>query len=159
MKYRRAEKVQAFSMVGLIIGGILIIWGIIVFAKYSLLNLAGYILIGLGVIIILYEFWRHYSRYRFRNKVLLEFEDNPSSSIDDLAKRTCIGKEVIRHVVLDLRGSGKIQGLFSGETGHLETLLVGKEDEIKDRYCAQCGSNITKKDQFYCRYCGRKISQ
>jgi len=121
-------------MIGLIVAEILIIWGIIVFAQYSPLNLAGYILIGIGLIIMGYEFWRHYSRYRFRNKVLLEFEENPSSSVDDLAKRTGIEKEAIRHVVLDLRGSGKIQGLFSGETGHLETLLVG-------------------------RYCGRKISQ
>jgi hypothetical protein len=48
-----------------------------------------------------------------------------------LVKKTGIKKDAIRHVVLDLRGSGKIQGHFSGETGHLETLLVGKEDEIK----------------------------
>jgi ribosomal protein S27AE len=159
MQYKRSEKIQTISMFGLIIAGILIIWGFIIFGQYSILNIGGYILIGIGVIIIIYEFWRYYSRYKFRRKVLIEFEENPSSSISDIVKRTGIKKEALRDIIMDLRGSGEIKGLFSGESGHFETEMVGKEEELEDRYCPQCGSTITQKDQFYCRYCGSKQFQ
>jgi len=156
MQYRRKKHHEVFSILGIFFAGILFIWGIYIFLNWSLTSWGGWVLIILGLLMISYELYAFQNRVSLRNEVILEFEDNPSASLDDIAQNTGISRDNLRDIVLDLRGSGKMRGLFSTESGHFETFPVKEAQNIRNKYCPRCGASTTQ-TSVYCAYCGSRL--
>lgn len=144
------------SILGLFFAGILFIWGIYILVNWSIASWGGWFLIVLGLVIIGYELYSLQYRASLMSEVILEFEDNPSASLDDIAQRTGMSRDNLRDIVLDLRGSGKIRGLFSSETGNFETFPVKESQDIRNKYCPRCGASRTQ-SSVYCVYCGTRL--
>jgi len=126
MQYRKRSQYKTLSILLLFIAGALFIWGIYIFINWSLKSWGGWLLIAVGLIIVVYELFALQKREKFKNKVILEFESDPNVSVEEIAQRTGIPKEDLRDIIFNLRGSGKIKGLFSSKSGHFKVILLRK---------------------------------
>lgn len=156
MRYKRKDLEETSVKIALVIAGALIFYGIYVIIAFSWLNPGVYISFGIAAAIILYEVWRTRYISKIKEDVFLKFEQNPDASINDIAQTTGLSKENLRDIILDLRGSGRLMGEFSDETGFLETAPVKEKEQDYERYCPHCGAKYRKDNSTYCVYCGNE---
>jgi hypothetical protein len=122
----------------------------------------GFILIAIGLSIISSQIYKLTNRGKLRNVVKLEFEENPTASIEQIATNTGITTKDARAIVLDLKARGELRGKFSTKTGeakHIEVTTSNKApSQEKGNYCSNCGTSV-KRDgtTVYCAYCGAKL--
>ncbi|MFO7796961.1 MAG: hypothetical protein R6W84_12500 [Promethearchaeia archaeon] len=156
MQYRKRNRYKTLSILLLFIAGALFIWGIYIFINWSLKSWGGWFLIAVGLTIVGYELFALQNRERFKNKVILEFKSDPNVSVEEIAQKTGIPREDLRDIIFDLRGSGKIKGLFSSKSGHFKSYPVKEVLKNKTKYCPRCGV-YTDESSIYCPYCGSEI--
>ena len=164
MKYESNQYSEGFSICSLIIAGMFLYWGF----NTLLENLFhwwwwfGFILIAIGLSIISGQIYKLTSRSKFRNLVKLEFEENPTASVEQIARNTGITTKDARAIILDLKARGELRGKFSTKTGeakHVEVTTPNQPpSQEKGIYCSNCGTPV-KRDEtaVYCAYCGAKL--
>ena len=122
----------------------------------------GFLLIAIGLSIMSSQIYKLTSRSKFRNIVKLEFEENPTASIEQIATNTGITTKDARAIVLDLKARGELRGKFSTKTGEAKHVEVTTPNQPPSRekgiYCSNCGTSV-KRDgtAVYCAYCGAKL--
>ncbi|MHA1931097.1 MAG: hypothetical protein ACW96X_01070 [Promethearchaeota archaeon] len=161
MKYEKNQYSEGFSICTLIIAGMFLWWGI-----NGLINWGngwewwGFVSTGIGIAILVGQIVALTNRNKLRNVVLTEFQENPETTIEDVSKGTGITTKDIHAIVLDLKASGQLRAKFSSETGQVKHLLPPKKEVTSGeqaKFCANCGTPITKESAQYCAYCGAKI--
>ncbi|MFW9943304.1 MAG: hypothetical protein ACFFFT_19875 [Candidatus Thorarchaeota archaeon] len=148
-----------------IITGSFLWWGITIIATAALLwwgitvlqwSWSGFLVIGIGAIILISQIVALTSRNKLRRVVLQEFQTNSNASIEDVSMRTGITRRDIQAIILDLKASGQFIGKFSTKTGQIELQNEASSTEEKSKYCKNCGTPIGKESALYCAYCGAK---
>ncbi len=160
MKYIRNQFIIAGSFlwwgITFIITGALLWWGITLLQW----SWSGFLVIGIGVIILSSQIVAIANRSKLRRVVLQEFQTNPDASIEDVSMRTGISRKDVQAIILDLKASGQLIGKFSTKTGQIKHVSIQKElvsSEEGRKYCHYCGTPISKESAQYCAYCGAKI--
>jgi hypothetical protein len=164
MKYESNQYSEGFSICSLIIAGMFLYWGF----NTLLENIFhwwwwfGFLLIFIGLSIISSQIYKLTSRSKFRNLVKHEFEENPTASVEQIARNTGITTKDARAIILDLKARGELRGKFSTKTGaakHVEVTPSNQPpSQEKGVYCSNCGTPV-KRDgtAVYCAYCGAKL--
>jgi hypothetical protein len=164
MKYESNQYSEGFSICSLIIAGMFLYWGFnsLLEDVYNWWWWFGFLWILIGLSIISSQIYKLTSRSKLRNIVKLEFEENPTASIEQIATSTGITTKDARAIVLDLKARGELRGKFSTKTGeakHIEVTTSNKApSQEKGNYCSNCGTSV-KRDgtTVYCAYCGAKL--
>ncbi|MHA2037278.1 MAG: hypothetical protein ACW98X_12635 [Promethearchaeota archaeon] len=161
MKYEKNQYSDGFSICTLIIAGAFLWWGIERFINWGKgWEWWGFVSTGIGLAILIGQILALTNRSKLRNIVLTEFQENPEASVEDISKSTNITSKDVQAIVLDLKASGQLRAKFNSQTGQIKT-LIPPEKEVpsgeKAKYCANCGTPITKDSAQYCAYCGGKI--
>ena len=167
MKYEKNSYSEGFSLCSLVIAGAFIYWGINNVTKSAWWGL---ILILIGLSMVLSQFYAFFNRDKLRNIVLHEFEQNPSTTVEEITKRTGFSKKDVKAIILDLKANGKLRGIFSARTGQMEmaaqpaeTPVTSSESEpIPEKptghiFCPNCGTRIDDREAKFCQYCGTGI--
>ena len=164
MKYEKNQYSEGFSFCALIIAGIFLYWGFnnLFGGSFSFLWWFGFIWIAIGLSIISSQIYKLTSRSKLRNVVKLEFEDNPTASIEQIATNAGITAKDARAIVLDLKARGELRGKFSTKTGEAKHVEVVSSDQPssqeKGLYCPNCGTSVKREGTAeYCAYCGSKL--
>jgi hypothetical protein len=156
MKYVRNQFIIAGSFlwwgISLIATATLVWWGVTVLQW----SWSGFLVIGIGVLILISQLIALTSRNKLRRVVLQEFKTSPNASIEDVSMRTGISRRDVQAIVLDLKASGQFMGKFSTKTGQLKLQNEATSIEEKSKYCQNCGTQIGKESAQYCAYCGAK---
>ncbi len=164
MKYESNQYSDGFSICSLIIAGMFLYWGFnnLLENMFHIWWWFGFILIAIGLSIISSQIYKLTSRGKLRNVVKLEFEENPTASIEQIATNTGITTKDARAIVLDLKARGELRGKFSTKTGEAKHIEVTTSNQApsqeKGNYCSNCGTSV-KRDgtAVYCAYCGAKL--
>jgi hypothetical protein len=172
MKYKRNQYTQGFSICALLIAGMFYYWGVNAlmngFWQFGI-NWMGFLWIGFGTAILVSQIAALANRSKLKNVVLYEFKQNPNISIEEISNNTGISVRDIRAIILDLKGSGRLRGNFSSETGTAKEMQVATEvakDEIPivqkapqehAKFCPSCGTPIERSEAAFCAYCGTKL--
>ena len=164
MKYESNQYSDGFSICSLIIAGMFLYWGFnnLLENMFHIWWWFGFILIAIGLSIISSQIYKLTNRGKLRNVVKLEFEENPTASIEQIATNTGITTKDARAIVLDLKARGELRGKFSTKTGeakHIEVTTSSQSPtQEKGNYCSNCGTSV-KRDgtAVYCAYCGAKL--
>jgi hypothetical protein len=154
MRYEKDQYTKGFSICGLIIAGAFFWWGISAFISYSPGSWWGLIPIGIGIAILLGQIRALVNRKKLRNTVKNEFEANPNASIEDISKSTGISKKDVQAIILDMKMSGELRGVFSTETGQLKPI---SQQATEVKYCQACGTQIKNLNAQFCEYCGANL--
>ncbi|MHA1234828.1 MAG: zinc ribbon domain-containing protein [Promethearchaeota archaeon] len=164
MKYESNQYSDGFSICSLIIAGMFLYWGFnnLLENMFHIWWWFGFILIAIGLSIISSQIYKLTSRSKLRNVVKLEFEENPTISIEQIAANTRITTKDIRAIILDLKASGELRGKFSTKTGeakHVEVTTSNQpSSQKKGVYCSNCGTPVKREGTAeYCAYCGTKL--
>ncbi len=161
MKYEKNQYSEGFSICALIIAGAFLWWGINQFIKWGDGGeWWGFVSTGIGVAILIGQILALTNRSKLRNVVQTEFQENPEVTVEDVSRITGITIRDIHAIVLDLKASGQLRAKFSSQTGQVKHLLPPKKEvtsEEQSKFCANCGTPITKESEQYCAYCGAKI--
>ncbi|MHA1508185.1 MAG: zinc ribbon domain-containing protein [Promethearchaeota archaeon] len=164
MKYESNQYSDGFSICSLIIAGMFLYWGFnnLLENMFHIWWWFGFILIAIGLSIISSQIYKLTSRSKLRNVVKLEFEENPTISIEQIAANTRITTKDIRAIILDLKASGELRGKFSTKTGeakHVEVTTSNQpSSQEKGIYCSNCGTPVKREGTAeYCAYCGTKL--
>jgi len=164
MKYESNQYSDGFSICSLIIAGMFLYWGFnsLLENMFHIWWWFGFILIAIGLSIISSQIYKLTSRGKLRNVVKLEFEENPTASIEQIATNTGITTKDARAIVLDLKARGELRGKFSTKTGeakHIEVTTSNKApSQEKGNYCSNCGTSVKRDGTAeYCAYCGAKL--
>ena len=161
MKYEKNQYSDGFSICTLIIAGAFLWWGIETFINWG--NGSewwGFISTGIGLAILIGQIYALTNRSKLRNVVLSEFQENPEVTVEDVRMATGITTKDIHAIVLDLKASGQLRAKFSSQTGQVKHLLPSKKEATpgeQAKFCANCGTPITKESAQFCAYCGAKI--
>ncbi|MHA2183069.1 MAG: zinc-ribbon domain-containing protein [Promethearchaeota archaeon] len=161
MKYEKNQYSEGFSICTLIIAGMFLWWGINGFINWGNgWEWWGFVSTGIGIAILSGQIFALTNRNKLRNVVLTEFQENPETTVENVSKSTGITKKDIHAIVLDLKASGQLRAKFSSQTGQVKHLLPPKKEVTvgeHPKFCANCGTPITKESAQYCAYCGAKI--
>jgi hypothetical protein len=164
MKYESNQYSEGFSICSLIIAGMFLYWGFNTLLEdiFNWWWWFGFLLIAIGLSIMSSQIYKLTSRSKLRNIVKLEFEENPTISIEQIATNTRITTKDIRAIVLDLKASGELRGKFSTKTGeakHVEVTTPNQPpSQEKGIYCSNCGTPVKREGTAeYCAYCGAKL--
>ena len=163
MKYEKNQYSDGFSICTLIIAGGFLWWGIDTFINWGKVDTwewLGFVFTGIGIAILIGQIYALTNRSKLRNVVLSEFQENPEITVQDVSRTTGITTKDIHAIVLDLKASGQLRAKFSSETGQVKHLLPPKKEVTSGeqaKFCANCGTPITKESAQYCAYCGAKI--
>jgi hypothetical protein len=167
MRYERNQYSEGFSICGLIIAGGFLWWGFntLMTQSWHWWWWSGFILIAIGIAIISGQLYALSNRSKLRNIVKLEFEQNPSVTIEQVSINTGITLKDVRSIVLDLKARGELKGKFSTKTGEAKYVEVPSpvktdlQSEVidKGKYCSNCGTPVSKDAAVYCAYCGAKL--
>jgi len=164
MKYESNQYSEGFSICSLIIAGMFLYWGFNTLLEdiFNWWWWFGFLLIAIGLSIMSSQIYKLTSRSKLRNIVKLEFEENPTISIEQIATNTRITTKDIRAIVLDLKASGELRGKFSTKTGeakHVEVTTPNQPpSQEKGIYCSNCGTPVKREGTAeYCAYCGSKL--
>ena len=163
MKYKKNQYSESFSICTLIIAGAFLYWGISSFIPWGVWSWWGFISLAIGISILITQILAITNRSKLRNVVLSEFQENPEATIEDVQKGTGISRRDIQSIILDLKASGRFRGKFSSQTGQIKYMPppinqdTKEPSEAKGKYCANCGTPITKESAQVCAYCGAKI--
>ena len=164
MKYESNQYSEGFSICSLIIAGMFLYWGFntLLEVLFHWWWWVGFILIAIGLSIISSQIYKLTSRSKFRNLVKLEFEENPTASVEQIARNTGITTKDARAIILDLKARGELRGKFSTKTGEAKHIEITPSNQPpsqeKGVYCSNCGTPV-KRDgtAVYCAYCGAKL--
>jgi hypothetical protein len=167
MHYERNQYSNGFSICSLIIAGMFLWWGFntLMTNYWHWWWWFGFLWLAIGVGIISSQIYALANRSKLRNIVKLEFEQNPSITIDQISINTGITVKDVRSIVLDLKARGELRGKFSSKTGEAKYIEISspikpesqKESVEKGKYCANCGTPVSKDAAVYCAYCGAKL--
>lgn len=164
MKYESNQYSEGFSICSLIIAGMFLWWGFnnLIDDAFNWWWWFGFLWIAIGLSIISSQIYKLTSRSKLRNVVKLEFEENPTASIEQIATNTGITTRDARAIVLDLKARGELRGKFSTKTGeakHVEVVSVNQPlSQEKGVYCSNCGTPVKREGTAeYCAYCGTKL--
>ncbi len=164
MKYESNQYSEGFSICSLIIAGMFLWWGFnnLIDDAFNWWWWFGFLWIAIGLSIISSQIYKLTSRSKLRNVVKLEFEENPTASIEQIATNTGITTRDARAIVLDLKARGELRGKFSTKTGeakHVEVVSVNQPlSQAKGVYCSNCGTPVKREGTAeYCAYCGTKL--
>lgn len=185
MKYKRNQYSEGFSICALIIGGLILWWGLnhfftrkILDPSWWIFNWWGFILLIIGFSIIGSQVANLFNRSKLRRVVKQEFLQNPNASVDEISNNTGISAKDVRSIILDLKASGELRGKFSSTTGQMKYTQVEQKgtpqpisnqiktvtspnkeipEKRKAKYCPNCGTPFSKEDAAYCQYCGAKL--
>ncbi len=108
MKYESNQYSDGFSICSLIIAGMFLYWGFNTLLE-NIFNWwwwFGFIWIAIGLSIISSQIYKLTSKSKLRNIVKLEFEENPTASIEQIATYSGITTKDARAIVLDLKARG-----------------------------------------------------
>ena len=161
MKYEKNQYSDGFSICTLIIAGAFLWWGIETFINWG--NGSewwGFLSTGIGLAILIGQIYALTNRSKLRNVVLSEFQGNPEVTVQDVSRSTGISTKDIHAIVLDLKASGQLRAKFSSQTGQVKHLLPSEKEATpgeQAKFCANCGTPITKESAQFCAYCGAKI--
>jgi len=164
MKYESNQYSDGFSICSLIIAGMFLWWGFnnLLEDIFNWWWWFGFLWIAIGLSIISSQIYKLTSRSKLRNVVKLEFEENPTASIEQIATNTGITTKDARAIVLDLKARGELRGKFSTKTGEAKHVEITPSNQPpsqeKGTYCSNCGTPV-KRDgtAVYCAYCGAKL--
>ena len=164
MKYESNQYSEGFSICSLIIAGMFLYWGFNTLLEdmYNWWWWFGFLWILIGLSIISSQIYKLTSRSKFRNLVKNEFEENPTASVEQIARNTGITTKDTRAIILDLKARGELRGKFSTKTGeakHVEVTASNQPpSQEKGNYCSNCGTSV-KRDgtAVFCAYCGAKL--
>jgi len=164
MKYESNQYSEGFSICSLIIAGMFLYWGFnsLLEDVYNWWWWFGFLWILIGLSIISSQIYKLTSRSKLRNIVKLEFEENPTASIEQIATSTGITTKDARAIVLDLKARGELRGKFSTKTGEAKHVEVTSSNQPssqkKGTYCSNCGTPVKRGETaMYCAYCGAKL--
>ena len=157
MKYEKNQYSESFSVCTLIIAGAFLYWGISTFITEGFTHWWGYISTAIGIAILVGQILAIANRSKLRNVVLAEFQENPDASIEQVSMSTGISRKDIRAIILDLKANGGLRGDFSSETGQFKAAPIQETTSGKEKYCPNCGTNITEDKAKFCNYCGAEI--
>ena len=161
MKYEKNQYSDGFSICTLIIAGAFLYWGITTFMDWG--NGSewwGFVATGIGLAILIGQVFALTNRSKLRNVVLSEFQVNPEATVEDVSKSTSITMKDVQAIVLDLKASGKLRAKFNSQTGQVKQLLPPEKEVTSGtqaKFCANCGTPISKESAQYCAYCGANI--
>jgi len=124
--------------------------------------------IGIGSAILVSQIAALVNRSKLKNVILHEFEHNPNISVEEISNNTGVSVRDIRAIILDLKGTGKLRGQFSPQTGDAEEMQVSKAKEQpviqkepekieQGKFCPFCGTPIKRIEAEYCAFCGSKL--
>jgi hypothetical protein len=143
----------------LVIAGAFIYWGV-----NSLLESLwwGALLIFIGLSICSSQIYALMNRGKLRNIVQHEFEQNPSTTIEEITERTGFSKKDVKAIILDLKADGKLRGIFSARTGQMEMVTPSESESTPEitkgqLFCPNCGTRIDDREAKFCQYCGTGI--
>ena len=164
MKYESNQYSEGFSICSLIIAGSFLWWGFNILLE-NIFNWwwwFGFLWIAIGLSIMSSQIYKLTSRSKLRNIVKLEFEDNPTASIEQIATSAGITAKDARAIVLDLKARGELRGKFSTKTGEAKHVEVVSNDQPSSQekgiYCSNCGTPVKREGTAeYCAYCGAKL--
>ncbi len=164
MKYESNQYSEGFSICSLIIAGMFLYWGFNTLLKdiYNWWWWFGFLWILIGLSIISSQIYKLTSRSKLRNVVKLEFEENPTASIEQIATSTGITTKDARAIVLDLKARGELRGKFSTKTGEAKHVEITPSNQPRSQekgvYCSNCGTPVKREGTVvYCAYCGAKL--
>ena len=164
MKYESNQYSEGFSICSLIIAGMFLYWGFSTLLEdiYNWWWWFGFLWIMIGLSIISSQIYKLTSRSKLRNVVKLEFEENPTASIEQIATSTGITTKDARAIVLDLKARGELRGKFSTKTGEAKHVEITPSNQPpsqeKGFYCSNCGTPVKREGTVvYCAYCGAKL--
>ncbi|MFX1388995.1 MAG: hypothetical protein ACFE9Z_02915 [Promethearchaeota archaeon] len=161
MKYEKNQYSEGFSICALIIAGAFLYWGISSFIPWNWWSWWGFISTGIGIAILVSQIYALANRSKLRSVVLAEFQQNPEATVEEIVNNTRISRKDVYAIILDLKASGQLVGKFSTTTGQIKHLSIPEKEiptETQPKYCSNCGTPISKKDNAkYCAYCGAQI--
>ena len=164
MKYESNQYSEGFSICSLIIAGMFLYWGFNTLLEdiYNWWWWFGFLWIMIGLSIISSQIYKLTSRSKLRNVVKLEFEENPTASIEQIATNTGITTKDARAIVLDLKARGELRGKFSTKTGEAKLVEITTSNQPSSQekgiYCSNCGTPVKREGTVvYCAYCGAKL--
>jgi hypothetical protein len=166
MKYNPNQYTSGFSICALLIAGMFFYWGIDAFLHGFWdfgFNWMGFIWIGIGIAILGSQIAALTNRSKLKNIVLIEFNNNPNISVEEISANTGISVRDVRAIILDLKAAGKLRGKFSTSTGEAKAMeVVPKAEKVpipqeKSNYCPNCGTPIERENAAFCAYCGSKL--
>lgn len=169
MKYEKNQYTEGFSYCSLVIAGAFLYWGITSLVAQSWIGL---LWLGIGLSILSGQYYALTNRKKLRNIILAEFAKKPNITIEEIQKNTGISFKDIKAIILDLKGSGELQGTFSSATGEMQLAAmpptkstmqpsmeqaeaVPAPEVATKKFCKQCGTQIHENEVAkYCPYCG-----
>ncbi len=168
MKYEKNQYTEGLSWCSLLIAGAFFFWGFNTLRERSWI---GILWIGIGFSILSGQYYAFANRGKLKNIVLGEFSRNPNVSVNQIMQNTGISRKDVKAIILDLKGSGKLRGTFSPETGQMQTATVtiqtasptpapamAERPEITKVFCKDCGTELGDEDGAkFCPYCGSQI--
>ena len=172
MKYEKNQYTDGFSYCSLLIAGAFIYWGINTLRGASWI---GFLWLVIGLSIFSGQYYALTNRGKLRNIVLSEFNNKPNVTVEEIETKTGISRKDIKAIILDLKGSGKLRGSFSSETGEMQMVILptvttsesishetptpaANEEMGAKKFCNQCGTHIPENEVAkYCPYCGSSL--
>ncbi|MFX0036699.1 MAG: zinc ribbon domain-containing protein [Candidatus Hermodarchaeota archaeon] len=160
MKYEKNQYSEGFSICALIIAGAFLYWGITSFIPWDEWSWWGFISTGIGLAILISQIFAITNRSKLRNVVLGEMQANPEATIEDIVRSTGITGKDVNAIILDLKASGQLRAKFNSATGQIKHLSIPEKEVVVGnvaKFCANCGTPISKEAAQFCAYCGAKI--
>ena len=164
MKYESNQYSEGLSVCSLIFAGMFLWWGFNTLFEdiYNWWWWFGFLWILIGLSIISSQIYKLTSRSKFRNLVKHEFEENPTASVEQIARNTGITTKDARAIILDLKARGELRGKFSTKTGEAKHVEVTPSNQPpsqeKGNYCSNCGTSVKRGGTaVFCAYCGAKL--
>ncbi len=176
MKYEKNQYTDGVSYCTLVIAGAFIYWGI---NNLRVGSWIGFLWLFIGISIFSGQYYALTNRGKLRNIVLAEFNKKPNVTVEEIEIETGISRKDIKAIIMDLKGSGKLRGTFSSQTGEMqlaampdvkhftpaahvspEAPIPAPQEEMgSKKFCNQCGTQIPENEVAkYCPYCGSSLA-
>ncbi|MHA1673692.1 MAG: zinc ribbon domain-containing protein [Promethearchaeota archaeon] len=176
MKYEKNQYTDGFSYCSLLIAGAFIYWGINTLRGASWI---GFLWLVIGFSIFSGQYYALANRGKLRNIVVSEFNKKPNVTVEEIEIETGISRRDIKAIIMDLKGSGKLRGTFSSQTGEMQmaamssanysestesissesTAPTPQEEMGSKKFCNQCGTQIPENEVAkFCPYCGSSLA-
>ena len=172
LKYKGNQYTEGFSICALLIAGMFFYWGFNAFFENGFwrfgVDWISLLWIGIGSAILVSQVAALANRSKLKNVVLHEFELNPNISVEEISNNTGVSVRDIRAIILDLKGTGRLKGQFSTQTGDAQKMQVSNVKEVaviqekiesneKPKFCPFCGTPIKRSEATFCAFCGSKL--
>jgi hypothetical protein len=172
LKYKKNQYTEGFSICALLIAGMFFYWGFNALFENGFwrfgVDWISLLWIGIGSAILVSQIAALANRSKLKNVVLHEFEQNPNISVEEISNNTGVSVRDIRAIILDLKGTGRLKGRFSPQTGDAEEMQVSKlkQDPMikkqvgeteQGKFCPFCGTPIKRSEATFCAFCGSKL--